>query len=508
MADPLSGPVGLVTDAEGRLVIAERGRSRVVRLDGTVVAEGVQAWGLVRIGDELACSEPSSGRILWLGAEGVSQLIGGLDRPTGMAFQDGSLYVLERRGRLLEVDPFAGVVKRVLTEELVGAEGIACSRTEAFVTLPSSGRVVRVGLADGAVSTLMEDLELPTGIAFGGQVVYLVSGESGQVLEVDLARPDRHRVLAELGKPGFTGLQASARPPGPVPGRTVPNPPEPPNLTLSNLVDGSLAEVRVGSEPSARTLVPPGLNPAGSLRYELESRLFVSGLTQAELDPAGQLVHAPLLRSLYSSSEPLLGIVDSALDGDGNVYYALTEGGRIVTGWGSSIRVLAEGLNDPGGLAVDNEGLIFVAEPSAGRVSVILGGGETLPVGSDLGRPVDLAFLPGQGVAVVDEEQGRLFLLGSQGPRVLRADLKRPVAVTRLPDGDLAVVEAGADRVLRLAADGTTRQVFFTSAPGELIPPKMSWRVLGGLAPDPVSGLLYICVPARQSWVTVPLATP
>lgn len=279
-------------------------------------------------------------------------------------------------------------------------------------------------------------------------------------------------------------------------------------MTLSNLVDGSLVEVSVGSEPSSRTLVPPGLTPAGSLRYELESRLFVSGLTQAELDPSGQLVHAPLLRSLYSSSEPLLGIVDSALDGDGNVYYALTEGGRIVTGWGSSLRVLAEGLNDPGGLAVDNEGLIFVAEPSAGRVSVILGGGETLPVGTELGRPVDLAFLPGQGVAVVDEERGRLFLLGSQGPRVLRSDLKRPVAVTRLPDGDLAVVEAGADRVLRLAADGTTRQVFFTSAPGELIPPKMSWRVLGGLAPDPVSGLLYICVPARQSWVTVPLAAP
>jgi hypothetical protein len=470
------------------------------------VAEGVNAWGLVRVGDELACSEPSTGRILWLGAEGVSQLIGGLDRPTGMAFQDGLLYVVERRGRLLEVDPFAGVVKRVLTEELVGAEGIACSRSEAFVTLPASDRVVRVGLADGAVSLLSEDLELPTGIAYGGPVVYVVSGETGQVVEMDLARPERRRVLADLRYPGLAGMSAQKFfDPRAKAEREA--------LVLTNLVDGGLVTLSVTLPthvPSveAGTLMPPGLSPAGSLRYELESRLFASGLTQAELDPSGQLVHAPLLRSLYASPEPLLGIVDSALDGDGNVYYALSEGGRIVTGWGSSIRVLAEGLDDPGGLAVDNEGLIFVAEPSAGRVSVILGGGETLAVGTELGRPVDLAFLPGQGVAVVDEEQGRLFLLGSQGPRVLRADLKVPVAVTRLPDGDLAVVEAGADRVLRLAPDGTTRQVLFTSAPGELIPPKMSWRVLGGLAPDPVSGLLYICIPARQNWVTVPLAAP
>ncbi len=492
MADPLCGPAGLATDPQGRLVIAERGRARVVRLDGTIVAEGVQAWGLVRIGEDLACSEPSTGRILWLGPEGVSQLVGGLDRPTGMAFQDGSLYVVERRGRLLEVDPFAGLVKRVLTEELVGAEGIACSRTEAFVTLPASDRVVRVGLADGAVSTLIEDVELPTGIAFVDPMVSIVSGETGQLVEVDLARPERRRVLADFRFPGLTAMHRRAAG----------------SLTLSNLVSGSLVEVSIQPVPTPRTLVQPGLTPAGSLRYELESRLFASGLTQAELDPSGQLVHAPLLRSLYSSPEPLLGIVDSALDGDGNVYYALSEGGRILTGWGSSIRVLAEGLSDPGGLAVDNEGLIFVAEPSAGRVSVILGGGETLAVGTELGCPVDLAFLPGQGVAVVDEEQGRLFLLGSQGPRVLRADLRRPVAITRLPDGDLAVVEAGADRVVRLTPDGTTRQVLFTSSPGELIPPGMSWRVLGGLAPDPVSGLLYICVPARQNWVTVPLATP
>ncbi len=208
MAQSLSGPVGLAKDAQGRLVIAERGRSRVVRLDGTVVAEGVQAWGLIRIGDELACSEPSTGRILWLGAEGVAQLIGGLDRPTGMAFQDGSLYVVERRGRLLEVDPFAGVVKRVLTEELVGAEGIACSRTEAFVTLPASDRVVRVGLLDGAVSVVSEDLELPTGIAFGGHVVLVLSGETGQVVEVDLARPERRRVLTDLRAPGLACLTA------------------------------------------------------------------------------------------------------------------------------------------------------------------------------------------------------------------------------------------------------------------------------------------------------------
>lgn len=526
LGQSFSGPVGLVYGPGGGLYLAERGRSRVIRVDGRVLADGVEAWGLVLIGDEIACSEPTKGRILWLGSEGPSQLLGGLDRPTGMAWNAETrlLYVVERSGRLLEVDPFSGQIKRVVTDDLPGAEGVCCTNLKAYVTLPSLDQVRSVDLGDGTVTTLAEDVELPTGIAVGRGVVYVASGETGQVVELELDHPDRRRVLAELGVPGLSGLVTAVENTstglrlGPISVGVGPMPPDPVTqlpqadapplpgkltLTVANLVDGSLSTVRLSDDPHPRALVPPSLSPAGSLRYELESRLFASGLTQAELNPAGKAVHAPLLRSLYASGEPALGIVDSALDAEGNVYYSLTLGGRVVTGWGNNLRVLAEGLQDPAGLAVDNQGVVFVAEAGAGRVSTLLPGGEVLPVATDLGRPVDLALLPGAGIAVVDEAGGQLVLLGSEGARVLRSDLRQPVAITRLPDGDLAVVEAGADRVVRLAPDGTLRKVLFTSAPGELVPPRMGWRVLGGLAADPLSGLLYIAVPGRSRWVSV-----
>ncbi|MEW6283751.1 MAG: hypothetical protein AB1758_34385, partial [Candidatus Eremiobacterota bacterium] len=247
-----------------------------------------------------------------------------------------------------------------------------------------------------------------------------------------------------------------------------------------------------------------GLTPAGSLRFELENRIFASGMSQAELDPGGQVVHGPLLRALYGP-ERTWGVVDSALDPDGSVLYTLSPGGRIVSGWGASPRVLVEGLRDPCGIALDNQGIVFVCEAASGRVLAVLGGGEVLPVGTDLGEPVDLTWLPGLGVAVVDRSGGRLILLGSRGQRVLRQDLREPVAVARLPDGDLAVVEAGADRVVRISPDGQDRGVLHTTAPGQLRPPEASFRVLGGLAVDPVAGVLYVSVPGRRGWVGVPL---
>ncbi len=523
LAQGFSGPVGVVNGPDGTLWIAESGRSRVVSLRGRVLADGVEAWGLVRIGGEIACSEPSKGRILWLGPEGPTQLIGGLNEPTGMCWNGSLLYVVERSGRLLEVDPFASEIKRVVSDEVPGAEAIACTRERAFVTLPAADKVVSVSLSDGTLSVVSEDVELPTGIALGRDSLYVESGESGQVLELEPGHPESRRVLLETGAPGASGLlcvletEVDALLPGlqvgpftlGVPPSGVANPSTgqvafaaKPAVVVTNLVDGSVTSARVNA--AGKRLVEPSLTPAGSLRYELESRVFACGFTQAELDPAGQVVHAPLLRAIYSPAEPALGVVDSALDADGNVYYSLTAGGRVVTGWGNSLRTLAEGLSDPAGIAVNNEGVVFVCETGAGRVSTLLGGGEILPVGTDLGRPVDLAFLPGLGIAVVDED-GRLLLLGADGPRLLRADLARPVAVTRLPDGDLAVVEAGADRVVRLAPDGTLRRVLFTSGRGELVPPRMNWRVLGGLAADPVSGLLYIAVPGRCRWVSVPL---
>lgn len=434
-------------------------------------------------------TDPIQNLVGRFGADGrFQELSVDVSAPSGIAFwpSKNSLIVAERFGRLLELDPASGRVRRVLAVGLDGAEALTLGGDRLFASFPEAGAVAAWNLGDGSREEVLEGLAYPTGlVAFEGQL-FVAEAESGMVWEYSLA--DLSRRLAGETEPGLSGLTGLS----------------PNRLVATNLLNGSLWEL-TPETGSARALVQGGAFPGGALRFELENRLFLAALTPVEFNTLGQTIHAPLLGSLYGRPEQFLGVVDTALADDGSVYYSLSEG-MVITGWGSRTRVVAEGLDRPAGMVLGEQGTVYVAESGAGRVIAAVPGGGIVPIATALDEPVDLARAPEGGLLVVDRATGRLLLVGTDYPRVVRQDLNQPTAVATLPDGRAVVVEAGADRVLAIPLEGGAEQVLYQAEPGTLLPVRGTlWQVIGGLAIDPVRQTLFLSVPGRRAVVALPL---
>ena len=169
------------------------------------------------------------------------------------------------------------------------------------------------------------------------------------------------------------------------------------------------------------------------------------------------------------AAEPVQGV---AVDADGDVY-RVDDDGRLVAVRcdGSVAPLLCEPgvLAQPAGLALDRRGLLYVADPAAKRVVVllpddgsvqaVLGGGG--PVGM-LVEPVDVAVAPSGLIHVADRGGGRIAVFSSR-MRPLASfptasatgHSPRPIAVLVDADGNLVVADAHLPRLLRYAPDGT-----------------------------------------------------
>lgn len=93
----------------------------------------------------------------------------------------------------------------------------------------------------------------------------------------------------------------------------------------------------------------------------------------------------------------------------------------------SPVEVWAEGFLDVGGLAVDDEGRVYVADRAAGTVSRIERDRTTTLLAAGLERPLGLAFDAAGRVLVAEEHAGRITRLEPGGGRTpVLAGLKRP----------------------------------------------------------------------------------
>lgn len=497
----LTGPTAIAGLGDGHLALVEAGAGQVVRDDGEVLATGVRPWGLARVDRRLIFSDLATGSLRW--ADDPVPIVQGLRQPTGLFWNpaDRTLYGVERNGGLLAVDPFQRSVVW-LARGLSGAEAVAVYGGDAFVSLPCQDRVVRVELATGRVHPLLK-LDLPTGLVIASQHLYVASGSLGIVYEYRLDGSQR-RMVAFTGKPGLQALFAWGE--SAEHWDVASDPSARFQLVSVNLLNGEMNEIDprwVGYglpvQVSTLQLLRQGrLTPAGSLRDQ-EGLLFASGFTECSLGRGGSLEGAPMLRAVYAP-RALLGFVDSIRDRRGETYYSLTEGGLVVTGSEDAPRILARGLDDPAGLAVNARGDVFVAEAGAGRVTVLRSSGQREVLLDGLREPIDLAW--GDGLLVL-EASGRI--LRARDRAVLNRGLQRPLALAALPDGDLAVVEAGSARVLRLSREGAVRGVLYQARPGDFDPPRLSWRVMGGIALEPGNRALDVAVPALGRWVRVAL---
>ncbi len=475
-ASPLGNPSDLAPGPSG-IVISEFATGRLVGVQAP--PNDLRAWSLEGDGrGRYWMADPLTDRVASLGPDGIwHEFDLQVRAPAALAYCQGRLFLAEKFGRLLELSPQDGSVVQVLAVGLEGVGDLACNGRQLYLSFPQQGQVDRIHLLDRSREVLVEGLAFPLGLACRGEAVLVAESFTGSVWEY----PGR-RLVAEAA-PGVCGLLVHGD-----------------QVWATNLLDGSVRELTTSQE-----LHSAGVFPPGALRFELESRIFAGGFTAVELDARQQVVHAPILGSFFGRREQFAGVVASALGRDGTVYYSLTRAGRIVTGWGTRTRVVAEGLIRPAGLVVLDEGPVLVAEAGRSRLVAILPGGATVPILTGLQEPVDLALVADQGIAIVDRKDGVVLLVGSQPPRVVVRDLLRPVAVVALADRSLAVVEAGRDRVVKVGLDGTLQVLLQEEKGAFRNEDGVFWDVIGGLAHDPVLNRLYVSVPGRRAIETINL---
>jgi phage tail-like protein len=209
----------------------------------------------------------------------------------------------------------------------------------------------------------------------------------------------------------------------------------------------------------ARDFVPPVPLPVPERwRFpELDPTLLFDGRRHVlELRPARAATEV----------EPLPGL---AVDPTGEIYRVdRTTGVLLVRRCDGSEQPLVcrpGVLAAPAGLALDRRGYLYVADPLAHRVLVVLpdDGSLVAVIGDGLDEPVDVAVAPDGRVYVADRRAGRIVVFSARfgrcGEVVPQPDeypgqAPRPIAVAIAADGAVLVADARYPRLLRFDRDG------------------------------------------------------
>jgi RHS repeat-associated protein len=104
------------------------------------------------------------------------------------------------------------------------------------------------------------------------------------------------------------------------------------------------------------------------------------------------------------------------------------------------VELVADGLDEPRGVAVDPDGTLFVADRSRGTVVRVNADGSRSVVARRLRHPFGLAVDAEARVLVTEESGGRLLRLDLAGPQPLAGGLVRPRWVAIGDDGTIYVV--------------------------------------------------------------------
>ena len=107
------------------------------------------------------------------------------------------------------------------------------------------------------------------------------------------------------------------------------------------------------------------------------------------------------------------------------------------------VEILADGLDEPRGIAVDSDDAVFVAERAGGTLTRVMPDGTRSVVARRLARPFGVA-VDAEGRAVLSEEDaGRVLRLDPTGPHVVASGLNRPRWLAIGDNGTIYVVVRG-----------------------------------------------------------------
>lgn len=443
------------------------------------------------------------GRLVWTAIlDGIlyEQRPGGTPRPLATGLPginsvgfgpDGSLYAsqLEGANRLYEIR--AGAAPRLLLENNGGLNGFQVD-ARGLIWAPQGAlqRVVTLDPATLRIDVRATGFTWPTGVKLDSR---------GRPYVVDLTAG----TLSRLGPAGRVERVAQF-----LPGIDNLAIDRDDRILVSSPGDNTLFRV----DPRTARVEPwieGRLSVPGGVTIDAGGRVLVADVFGFKaIDPAsgairelGRRVGAPIV----------VGMNVRHCEGRTTLSHWYESTVRVLDASGLVTELLVGGLAKPQDAVALSDGSLLIAEAGRHRLVRVAPGSSTPePFVEGFDAPTGLSCAASGIVYVTDAGAGTVSALdlAARRVRVVRRALARPEGIALGADGDLLVVETGAKRLLRLAPDGTTRQVLAT-LPATLEPPTgmaAPWVATGvALARD---GRVFIASPSTTGlYVIRPPAT-
>lgn len=461
----LFGANGLRTGPDGRIYVAQVTGSQISALDiDTGVLETVSARGgdIVAPDDvafdprgNLYATEVMDGRVSVRESNGAARVLrADVPSANGITFHQGRLFVGECRegGRLMEFD-LNGGAPRVLLDDVpspnameVGPDGLL------YFPVMGANQIWRIDPDGGDVQVVAGDLGVPDAVKFDADG-FIVSTQvaSGQVLRID-PRNGEQTVLAQL-TPGLDNLTFVGD-----------------RLFVSNFT-GQITEIL---DSQTRTLLGGGLNWPLDLTVGLDGSVYVADGTYFYRIGADGTLHT--VGILFSPGYP--GFLRGVTTSGAGEFVVTTAGDQVVRyrPEAAESEVLADGVDQPYGVALAPDGTHVVVEQGAGRLLAVRSGRvEVLATGLD--TPVGVIIGP-DGAPLVSVAGG-VVRVTSAGAAPLVDGLHTPQGIL-VRDSALYIVDAATKELISYDLDTAARTTLATGLP--VGPPP-------GVVPKPLKGM-------------------
>jgi sugar lactone lactonase YvrE len=493
------GANGLRNGPDGRVYIAECVGSRISALDpDTGDLETISPIdGGIRGPDDLVfddrgnlyATEFMDGRVSMRSPDGKTTLLrDDVPGANGITFHKGKVYIDECRlgGRLLELDPNGGA-PRVILENLMLPNALSPGPDgQLYFPLVAAGEIWRVDPATGKSEKVVGGLHHPSAVKFDpyGRIV-VTEAPVGEVVRID-PQSGSSSIIAKVGEALDNLTFVGDR------------------LFVSHMQDGRISEILPGGK--SRSLLPGGLHGPLGMTIGSDNNLYVADqIAVYVLNPG----HG--LRSLGRNFTPDYPGGVRGIAGMGALTFVVTTAaGKVATykPWSKEHTTVAEGLDQPYGVAVASNGAFIVAELGAGKVLSIKDG-KTDTLASGLSEPMGVA-LDADGAALVSEAAGGRVVKISGGKAESLVDgLKRPHGLA-VRGGTIYIVDAGAQAVIAYDMAKKVRTTIAENLPVGTTPrrlPGMQPLVgplgpFAGIAADK-NGTLYVSADSEGSVIAL-----